>query len=54
MNERYVVAEYSDLPESIQKETAEDGITLKYRHGSLLMFMFSVGLLTKLLDQSPE
>jgi UDP-N-acetylglucosamine pyrophosphorylase len=37
---KYAIVEYSELSKEHQNALMDDGKTLKYRHGSILVFMF--------------
>lgn len=50
---RYAIVEYSELTEEHANARLEDGKTLKFRHGSILMFMFNAKSLLE-IAQSKE
>lgn len=42
---KYAIAEYSELSKENAEALMDDGVTLKYRHGSILVFMFDAKFL---------
>jgi UDP-N-acetylglucosamine/UDP-N-acetylgalactosamine diphosphorylase len=47
-NGRYAIVEYSELDKEHAEATLEDGETLQFRHGSILIFMFKASSLLSL------
>jgi len=50
---KYAIVEYSELTEEHTNAKMDDGKTLKFRHGSILMFMFNARALMQ-IAQSKE
>ena len=49
---KYAIVEYSELSHEHQRAVCEDGLTLKFRHGSILVFVFEAkALLDLALDK---
>lgn len=47
-NGKYAIVEYSELDQEHAQATLEDGETLQFRHGSILIFMFKASALLAL------
>ena len=47
---KYAIVEYSELNQEHAHALLDDGKTLKFRHGSILMFMFNAKYLLELCE----